>query len=86
MPLYEYRCHACGEFEAWRPLADCHTLMHCPTCEVVAQKIFSPPNVNLNSGRVNPPATQEPRRIQRQELTSPRYQSARGGRPWMISH
>lgn len=50
MPLYEYRCDRCGEFEAWRAIAELDASMHCPTCQGVAKRIFSPPNINLNVG------------------------------------
>lgn len=33
MPLYEYRCDACGhEFEALQKISD-EPLVHCPACE-----------------------------------------------------
>lgn len=33
MPLYEYRCDACGhEFEALQKISD-EPLVHCPSCE-----------------------------------------------------
>jgi putative FmdB family regulatory protein len=33
MPLYEYRCDACGhEFEALQKMSD-EALIHCPSCE-----------------------------------------------------
>lgn len=33
MPLYEYRCDACGhEFEALQKMND-EALVHCPSCE-----------------------------------------------------
>lgn len=33
MPLYEYRCDACGhEFEALQKISD-EALVHCPVCE-----------------------------------------------------
>jgi len=33
MPLYEYRCDACGhEFEALQKISD-EPLVHCPVCE-----------------------------------------------------
>ena len=33
MPLYEYRCDACGhEFEALQKISD-EALIHCPACE-----------------------------------------------------
>ena len=53
MPLYEYRCHDCGEFTALRSLADYNAPMYCPECNAVAVKIVSVPNINLNSGSLS---------------------------------
>jgi putative FmdB family regulatory protein len=40
MPIFEYRCRICGhEFEELVPRAD--TVVHCPTCEGAAEKLFS---------------------------------------------
>ncbi|HHP7232584.1 MAG TPA: FmdB family zinc ribbon protein [Xenococcaceae cyanobacterium] len=91
MPLYEYRCHTCGEFEAWRSLSEYNAPMQCPNCNLVAAKIISAPNVNLNSGSFAAIAKKnstEPRLVkqQPQEIAKPRYQSVNRSRPWMISH
>lgn len=90
MPLYEFKCKACGEFEAWRKIAEITTPMHCPTCSEVAVRVFSPPSINLNQGSLSAiaPSSKEPRIVKRQEQepSQPRYQGARGGRPWMIGH
>lgn len=91
MPLYEYRCNPCGEFEAWRSLAEYNAPMNCPECNQVANKIFSAPNINLNSGSLSAIASQssEPRLVKReaQEPIKPKYQSSSNtSRPWMVSH
>ncbi|MGK7875229.1 MAG: FmdB family zinc ribbon protein [Xenococcaceae cyanobacterium] len=91
MPLYEFRCDKCGDFEQWRTLAQAGTPMHCPNCEAVVKRIFSPPRVNLNSGsvRLRSGEGKEPRLVkcsQDREPAKPRYTQKRSGRPWMISH
>lgn len=92
MPIYEYRCNDCGEFEAMRSLSDYNTPIDCPECGIEAPKIFSPPNINLNSGSLSAIArgnSSEPRLVKREakEPTKPKYQSPRqGSRPWMVSH
>lgn len=91
MPLYEYRCNPCGEFEAWRRLADYNAPMNCPNCNQTAQKIFSVPNINLNSGSLSSIArskSSEPKLVtqEQKEATKPRYQSSNSNRPWMVSH
>ena len=91
MPLYEYRCQTCGEFEALRSLLEYNAPMHCPECDTVAVKIFSVPNINLNSGSISAIAKRnstEPRLVKQEptEPTKPRYQQVNSSRPWMISH
>ncbi len=91
MPLYEYRCNSCGEFEAWRSMAEYNAPLNCPQCNQVASKIFSAPNINLNSGSLSAIASEkssEPRLVksERKEPVKPRYQSSSSSRPWMISH
>lgn len=90
MPLYEYRCDSCGEFEVWRSISEYNASQNCPECDRIATKIFSPPNINLNSGNLSKIAAKsnEPRLVEKKqrEPTKPKYQSSAGGRPWMFSH
>lgn len=91
MPLYEYRCNPCGEFEALRTMADYNAPISCPECNQVATKIFSAPNINLNSGSfkaISRSQSAEPRLVKQEltEPTKPRYQSSTTNRPWMVSH
>lgn len=91
MPLYEYRCDRCGEFEAWRSMSEYNAPMKCSECDRPATKIFSAPNINLNSGSLSAIARRksaEPRLVKQEpkEPTKPRYQSSTTNRPWMVSH
>ena len=91
MPLYEYRCESCGEFEAWRSMSQYNAPINCFECDRLATKIFSVPNINLNSGSLSAIArsqSTEPRLVQQEqrEPAKPRYQSSTGDRPWMVSH
>ncbi len=90
MPLYEYRCESCGEFEAWRSMSEYNAPMNCPECNQVAIKIFSALNINLNSGSLSAIAkkSSEPRLVKQEpkEPAKPRYQRSIGDRPWMVSH
>ncbi len=91
MPLYEYRCNPCGEFEAWRSMAKYNAPINCPECNQVATKIFSAPNINLNSGSLSTitrSPSDEPRLVKQEprEPTKPRYQTSPSNRPWMVSH
>lgn len=90
MPLYEFSCDYCGQFEAWRTLSELDTPMSCPGCAATTKRIFSPPMINLNSGSLSSIAgreNKEPKLVKREkEPSSPKYQTPRGGRPWMIGH
>ena len=91
MPLYEYRCNPCGEFEAWRSMSEYNAPIDCPQCNRTATKVFSAPNINLNSGSLSAIArsrSSEPRLVKQEarEPAKPRYQSSTGNRPWMVSH
>jgi len=91
MPLYEFRCETCGPFEQWRTLAEAGTPMLCPTCDAIAKRVFSPPNVSLNSGSLGQVGgeSKEPRLVKRsqdQEPATSTYSQQQNGRPWMISH
>jgi len=47
MPLYEYRCGACGlKFEALKPVEE-RQIAQCPQCGQPAKKIISPVNFSF---------------------------------------
>lgn len=39
MPLYDYRCSACGTFEAMRKVSARDEPINCPTCDEAAERI-----------------------------------------------
>ena len=43
MPLYDYRCPACGEFRAFRPMAESTQPQACPGCGAAAERALSAP-------------------------------------------
>ena len=90
MPLYDYRCNDCGDFDAWRKLAELKLPMLCPSCESPAKRLFSPPNINLNSGRfpASRQSSKEPKVVTRKnrETSQAKNQSSNCSRPWMIGH
>lgn len=49
MPLYEFQCSACGDFEAWRPMHDAARTAACPACGAAATRRYSPPNLGRGS-------------------------------------
>jgi putative FmdB family regulatory protein len=87
MPLYDFKCETCGNFEKWRSLAEADTPVLCPTCETVAKRIFSPPMILTGKLRLKGQENQEPQVVKRSEEPKPqRNREHRGGRPWMIGH
>jgi putative FmdB family regulatory protein len=48
MPLYEFRCPACGIFDEWRSIADRSQPAICPSCQKSANRIMSIPGIQLN--------------------------------------
>lgn len=40
MPIYEYRCQQCGEFEVTQKITD-KSLSRCPTCKGKVKKLIS---------------------------------------------
>lgn len=88
MPLYDFRCETCGEFEAWRSLAELDQPLLCPTCQATAKRLLSPPNLNLNSNGFNLRRSEvkEPQLVQRDREPKPTRNKAAHGRPWMIGH
>ena len=52
MPIYEFRCTQCGDFEATHPMSTAPKKQPCPVCGEDARKLFSPANLStLNSSR-----------------------------------
>ncbi len=49
MPLYEYHCDRCGNFEVIRKFSDA-PLAACPTCEGAIEKLISSPAVHFKGG------------------------------------
>ena len=40
MPIYEYRCDKCGDFEVTQKITD-NPLSRCPTCKTKVKKLIS---------------------------------------------
>ena len=40
MPVYEYRCNACGPFTQMRPMAEYEQPTPCPACGAAAQRVI----------------------------------------------
>lgn len=46
MPIYEYRCSKCGEFEVFQRITD-PSLKRCPTCQAKVTKLISNTSFHL---------------------------------------
>ena len=90
MPLYEYSCSTCGDFEVWLRLAELSNPVHCNTCQSVSRRIYSAPNISLNSGSlsaIGKRGSEKPQWVKREKLEPKKPMLNRPtGRPWMISH
>ncbi|MCS7226804.1 MAG: zinc ribbon domain-containing protein [Gloeomargarita sp. SKYB31] len=88
MPVYDFRCRQCGEFEVWRSLSEMSLPVYCPTCGASAQRIYTPPAVALNGPlRLERQEQKEPRLVrQERDPEKPRFRLSTCGRPWMIGH
>jgi putative FmdB family regulatory protein len=49
MPIYEYHCGKCGDFEAMQKISDA-PLTHCPTCRRKVTKLISNTSFQLKGG------------------------------------
>lgn len=88
MPLYDFRCATCGEFEAWRSLAELDQVCRCPICAAEARRLLSAPNLNLNSSGLSLRRAElpEPQLVKRDRDPQPTRNQPAHGRPWMIGH
>ncbi|PIK84714.1 hypothetical protein SYN65AY6LI_06780 [Synechococcus sp. 65AY6Li] len=91
MPLYEFKCQTCGEFEVWRPLSQYRDPAYCPSCNQEGKRLISVPMVQLSSSLPISKGGREPKLIKREQHSnsdpnSPKYRSQSCGRPWMLHH
>lgn len=94
MPRYEFLCTACGPFEEWRDHREAKEPMFCPSCNVVAKRVYSMPSVTVTSktetkARLLDEQGSEAglaKRPQAQEPAPPPRPQRVGGRPWQVSH
>ena len=90
MPLYEYHCSGCGDFEATQAMARATAPASCPTCGKRAPRILSATAIGgaRRSGRRRGRGT-EPRLVEQRSPKDPARRAptvATHGRPWMIGH
>lgn len=94
MPIYEYECEQHGCFEAERPMSSSREPAECPSCQHVARRVLSVPNLfSLEASQrkalgINERSQHEPRLVQREERpasAAPAW-GASSGRPWALGH
>lgn len=87
MPLYEYRCCHCGDFEALAGLSERGLPRLCPRCGAVATRKISSPHLPSRQARIFDGEEQSRHEPQ---LKSKKPAASRGGlaagRPWMLGH
>lgn len=49
MPIYEYHCPKCGDFDQMQKITD-EPLKKCPTCKAKVNKLISNPAFHLKGG------------------------------------
>jgi putative FmdB family regulatory protein len=91
MPTYEFLCETCGPFEERRPLKEASAPMACPSCQAVAQRIYSTSGFILTSGALRRRIAEsaEPKVVTRQaseEPSSRKLQQSVHSRPWQLGH
>jgi putative FmdB family regulatory protein len=70
MPVYDFRCAACGDFSVLKPLAARNTAQPCPTCAALAERcvIAAPalarmPSFARSAAALNERSQHEPHRF-----------------------
>ena len=91
MPIYAFRCEACGAFDVLRPMVEASAPARCPSCGDEARRVFSPPGLTLLARPVR-------RALEREEKSAhePDVVGERRGRPmphrhapappWVLAH
>ncbi|MMZ55119.1 Zinc ribbon domain protein [compost metagenome] len=93
MPIYEYRCRECGDFEKWLTMQETGLSVECPTCDEQAERVFSAPGLMIMSHNIRKRIEYgaEPKVMSKQELDmKPHYHrhshKKEPSRPWQIGH
>ena len=88
MPTYEFLCNDCGPFEQQRSFAEASAPMTCPSCGLVARRVYRMPATRKMSAALSnamhrvEKSTHEPEIVRRPEggtLPGKRYHPGHGG-------
>lgn len=47
MPLYEYHCESCGDFEAWGKISESGAAAQCEHCGEYGERVISAPSLAI---------------------------------------
>jgi putative FmdB family regulatory protein len=92
MPIYEYSCERCGEFEVYLPVSAAGQPGRCPECTLEARRRFSAPMTRQSSDAQRSAFAREERsRHEPGRASAPtgaEMPHRHGGpsQPWTISH
>lgn len=50
MPIYDYRCETCGEFEAWGKISESSAPAQCDICGDYVERIITAPSLAILGG------------------------------------
>ncbi|WP_219418563.1 FmdB family zinc ribbon protein [Pseudonocardia nigra] len=80
MPLYEFRCPACGPFDLHREMQDAQDAATCPTCSTPARRVYSSSGGSLARGPLRDAGTTDRARIDRARSGEPTITGPPSGR------
>ena len=92
MPTYEFLCDTCGPFEQRRSLNEAGDPMACPSCQTVAQRIYSTSGFIFTAGaalRRRIESGVQPTVVKRapsEEPSPQKLQQSVHSRPWQLGH
>jgi len=50
MPIYDYRCDSCGDFEAWGKVSESSASVQCDVCGDYCDRIITAPSLAILGG------------------------------------
>ena len=71
MPLYEFRCRACGPFDLRRTMQDAAASARCPCCDRPARRVYSVSEFRPSSGLLRDAAKADRARVDRARSGEP---------------
>jgi putative FmdB family regulatory protein len=91
MPVYAFRCAACGPFDVVRPMVEAGAPARCPSCGGSARRVFSPPGLALLARPVRRALDLEERSSHEPEVVSEKRGRPMPHRhapspPWTLGH